>query len=87
MTPLALLLALPALVAAEPRIHRVIPEDAIPAIFEPAFVPVRGAGLGPSDAVLGYSHGGETHLYSLDLLNRHEIVNDEVGGRPIAATW
>jgi len=36
---------------------------------------------------MGYSSGDEAHVYSLDLLNHHEIVNDVVGGTPIAATW
>jgi hypothetical protein len=84
---LALLLLLPLPAGAEPIIHRVIPKDSIPAVFEPEFVPLRGSELGPGDAVLGFSHGGETHLYSLDLMNHHEIVNDEVGGLPVAATW
>jgi len=29
----------------------------------------------------------ESHVYSIHLLNGHEIVNDQVGGIPIATTW
>jgi len=83
---LALLLAASA-AAAPPVIHRVIPRDAIPAIHAPEFVDPEQAELSPDDAVMGYARRGEAHVYSLDLLNHHEIVNDVVGGEPIAATW
>jgi len=59
----------------------------IPAIFEPKFVPAEEAGLPDSAWVLGVWVDGEAHAYSLNLLNGHEVVNDVVGGRPIAAVW
>ena len=61
--------------------------DAIPAIWDPVFVSAEEANM-PDDAeVIGFAHNGEAHAYSLNLLDRHEIVNDVVGGLRIAATW
>jgi hypothetical protein len=42
----------------------------------------------PGDAwVLGVVVDGEARAYSLNLLNRHEIVNDRVGDKSFAAVW
>ncbi|MCH7548683.1 MAG: DUF3179 domain-containing protein [Candidatus Krumholzibacteriota bacterium] len=42
----------------------------------------------PDDAwILGVLINGEARAYDLNLLNHHEIVNDEVGGTPVAAVW
>ena len=41
----------------------------------------------PDEPVLGVALGGEAVAYSLWYLDGHEIVNDLVGGTPIAATW
>jgi len=59
----------------------------IPAIFDPTFVSGDEADIPDSAWVLGVSIGGEARAYSLNLLNGHEIVNDVVGGHPIAAVW
>ena len=66
-----------------------IPRDAIPAIDEPSFVSAAEADelYYPDEPVLGVEIGGEAHAYSLWHLDRHEIVNDELGGQAIAATW
>lgn len=37
--------------------------------------------------VLGYAHNGEAHAYPLTLMNRHELVNDLVGGKPVTVGW
>jgi hypothetical protein len=37
--------------------------------------------------VLGVSLGGETHVYPVHLIERHQIVNDVLGGTPIAVTF
>jgi hypothetical protein len=67
----------------------VLPRDAIPSIDEPEFVPVSEVGerAHPDEPFLGFVHNGEAHAYSTWLLEGHEIVNDEVGGQAIAATW
>jgi hypothetical protein len=63
--------------------------DAIPAILDPDFVTVVEANeqMDDDEQVLGVSINGESRAYSIPMLNRHEIVNDVVGGVPIAVTW
>jgi hypothetical protein len=96
---LALLLA--AVVVAqdqEPEVHgtyhgdpmyAVLPLDGIPAIRDPEFVSGEAADAQMSDdePVLGIELDGDARAYSLWHLDHHEIVNDVVGGRSIAATW
>ena len=44
--------------------------------------------LGPDDAlVLGVSINGDSRAYYIPTLSRVEIVNDTVGGQPLAVTW
>lgn len=69
------------------EIHTVLPKDAIPAIFDPEFVSAREGKLNKNAPIIGVSLGGEHRAYAMFLLNRHEIVNDVVGGQPIATTW
>ena len=73
------------------EILTVLPRDAIPAIFDPEFMAVdeiqQRQSLEDEEPVLGFEHNGEAHAYSVLQLDRHEIVNDVVGGRAIAATW
>jgi len=59
----------------------------IPAIFDPKFVSAEKSGLPDSAWILGVAIGDDARAYSLNLLNSHEVVNDIVGGRPIAAVW
>lgn len=63
--------------------------DAIPAILDPEFVTVVEANqqIDDDEKVLGISINGESRAYSIPMLSRHEIVNDVVGGVPIAVTW
>jgi hypothetical protein len=37
--------------------------------------------------VLGVSINGESRAYSIPFLSGREVVNDVVGGVPIAVTW
>jgi hypothetical protein len=69
------------------EIHTVLPRDAIPAIFAPEFVSSDKADVHKTAPMIGVSLHGEQHAYSMYLLNRHEIVNDVVGGEPIGSTW
>lgn len=68
-------------------IYTVLPFDAIPAIKNPQFVSASEANLRDDSPVIGVSFNGESHAYSIYLLNGHEIVNDVVGGVKIATTW
>ena len=73
----------------ELEIVRLLGKDAIPAILEPEFVSASEADhwMSPGEGVLGVSIGGEDRAYPITMLSRHEIVNDVVGGEPIAVTW
>jgi len=63
--------------------------DAIPSIQEPRFVDQITADetYDPDELVLGVEINGDAKAYSIPVLSRHEIVNDVVGGKPIAVTW
>ena len=45
--------------------------------------------LNPNELVLGVEVGGEARAYPINMLSgpNHEVLNDTLGGRPIAATW
>ncbi len=66
-----------------------LPYDAIKAILEPRLVDVEWANQQMTDLeqVIGVSIGGEHRAYPIYMLSSHEIVNDVVGGKPIAVTW
>jgi hypothetical protein len=69
-------------------VMRGLPRDAIPAIDEPAFVSAGEADFVADDEpVIGLTDGADARAYPTWLLNAHEIVNDQLGGRPIAVTW
>jgi len=78
-------------VITEPRydIVTVLGYDAIPAILDPEFAGVVEAEewMAPSEQVIGLSINGDHRAYSIPHLSRHEIVNDTVGGKPVAVTW
>lgn len=62
--------------------------DGIPPIDDPAFIPVLQADhLSPLDPVMSFTLNGETRAYPLRVMTFHEIVNDEVGGHPVAVTY
>lgn len=66
-------------------VFRVIAQDEIPAIDQPAFdrpAAVREL-LRGNDLVVGALVDGRAHAYPLDLLSFHEVVNDG----PLAVTW
>lgn len=63
--------------------------DGIRSIENPEFVESEAADetYDPDELVLGVEINGDARAYSVPLLSRHEIVNDVVGGKPIAVTW
>jgi hypothetical protein len=63
------------------------PKDGIPSIDEPTFVPVAEAGLPANEPVIGLAIEGDARAYPLRILIWHEIVNDVVGGAPVAVTF
>ena len=66
-----------------------LPKDAIPAILEPEFATMLAieTRLRDSEMVIGVDIMGDARAYPIYTLSRHEIVNDVVGGEPIAVTW
>ncbi len=71
------------------EIVTLLSKDAIPAIFDPEFVTgaEANAQMGPKDRIIGLSINGDHRAYSIGHLSSHEIVNDTVGGKPVAVTW
>jgi hypothetical protein len=100
-TAVIALIALPMLVEAqrpEPEVvatvagddvYQVLPVGAIPAIDQPEFLSGAAADrqMLPEEPVLGVVVKGEARAYSLWQLDAHEIVNDQIAGTAIAATW
>ncbi len=72
-------------------------KDGIPALVDPPFVlgsevqqinrEMHGKYLVSGDRVLGVEINGESRAYPFSILTWHEIVNDTVGGMPIAVTY
>ena len=65
------------------------PKDGIPALNSPTFESVADAGswLTDTDPVIVYEHEGTARAYPLAILIWHEIVNDEINGRPVTVTF
>lgn len=64
------------------------PKDGIPAILKPRFVaPDQAAYLAGSDDVIGVRIGNAAKAYPIKILNWHEVVNDTIGGVPVAVTF
>lgn len=64
------------------------PKDGIPPIDQPLFLPVSSPpGLVDGEPVIGFGIGDDLRAYPLRYLLWHEIVNDQVGGVPVAVTY
>ena len=66
-----------------------VPRDGIPSIDSPLFATVENAPdyLVPDEPVVALNIDGSAKAYSLNILTRHEIVNDELAGRKITVTY
>ena len=73
--------------SAPPGVQMLLPWGGIPAVFEPEFVSADEAEISDDAWVLGVVFNGIAKAYSPNLLNHHEIVNDDFGGHPLAAVW
>jgi hypothetical protein len=69
------------------EIVTVLAEEAIPAVDRPSFVAAADAGLEPGENVVGVAIAGRARAYPVRVLSAHEIVNDDVAGKPYAVTW
>ena len=63
------------------------PKDGIPSIDDPRFVPIDEADLPDIEPVIGFGIGDDMRAYPLRVMMWHEIVNDVVGGVPVAVTF
>lgn len=67
------------------------PRDGIRSIDSPRFLTAQEAEqrgeMVPTEFVIGLSISGESKAYPVNVLSRHEIANDTVGGVPVAVTF
>ena len=64
------------------------PPDGIPAIVAPEMIAPDEAGyLADEDQVVGLRIGQDARAYPLKILNYHQVINDRVGGVPLAVTY
>lgn len=62
--------------------------DGIPDIRNPTMLtPDEADFLAPGERVFGVAINGDARAYPLRIANAHEMVNDVVGGEPIALSW
>jgi Protein of unknown function (DUF3179) len=73
----------------EGQLVDVLPADAISPIDEPRFVSPERAStwLVGREPVVALDLSGESRAYPIQILTRHEIVNDLVGGTPVTITY
>ncbi|MFQ6026435.1 MAG: DUF3179 domain-containing protein [Dehalococcoidia bacterium] len=66
-----------------------VPRDGIPPIDDPVFTSIENADqwLDELEPVISLEVNGEAKAYPLQVLTWHEIVNDELGGIPVSATF
>ena len=65
-----------------------VPRDGIPPIDNPRFQPVDSVyHLSANSPVVALNIAGDARAYPLEVLTRHEIVNDVVGEIPVAVTF
>ncbi len=65
-----------------------VPRDGIPPIDNPVFESARSVrGLSDRSPVIALTIDGDARAYPLEVLTRHEIVNDVLGDLPVAVTF
>lgn len=63
-------------------------KDGIPALSNPQFISISQATyLSDNDLVVGYRNGNDIRAYSHNILNWHEIINDDVSGDKLAVVY
>jgi len=67
--------------------EQIIDRGGIPAIVNPIYVTAQKAFIDDSTWILGVVINGQARAYSLNLLNHHEIVNDNIDTTSFAAVW
>lgn len=70
------------------EIQSILPQDAIPALIKPAYLAAAQASdISDHEMVIGVVINGDARAYPLSTLSAHEIVDDDIGGQPVAVTW
>lgn len=66
-----------------------VPRDGIPPIYDPQFAPIADVNkhYEGAEPVITVALDGKARAYPLGILMTHEIVNDELAGKPIAVTY
>lgn len=67
--------------------QQILERGMIASIDNPEFVSAAEADIDADAWVLGVMIDGEARAYSLNLLNSHEVVNDRISDKPVAAVW
>lgn len=62
-------------------------KDARPAITEPQFVSADEAKMVGGTKGIGVSVDGDNRFYPLFVMQYHQIVNDDCGGKPVACSY
>ena len=64
------------------------PRDGIPALYKPDFIPAaKESDLKKKDRVLGLVINRQARAYPVNILNWHEVVNDEIEGTAFVITY
>ena len=63
------------------------PRDVIPPLDSPAYTSVADAEFDPAEPGMMVVIDGDARFFPLQILNLHEVVNDEIGGTPVAVTY
>jgi hypothetical protein len=68
---------------------RAVARDAFPVLFDPPMGNVAEGDrfLRPSEWVIGIALNGKAKAYPITVMGFHELINDTVGGVPIAVCW
>ena len=66
-----------------------VPRDGIPPVDDPRFTTPENAGewVADNEPVIAFELNGDARAYPLQVMTWHEIVNDVVGGVPVAVTF
>ena len=76
------------LLGGRPRSEFLLQHDRFDSATDPATVPAAEAEfLEPDDEVFGVFEGGKARAYPLTMIAYHHVINDVVGGVPIAVTY
>lgn len=67
--------------------EQILERGSIASVDEPVFVSAQEAEITDDAWIFGVVIEGQAKAYSLNLLNRHEVVNDTSGGAKFAAVW